>query len=91
MTLVTGLVTLVGILFAYVLYLNNKKNNAEALNSNLETKEKVQDVQKDIDKNEAKIEAEEQKRKEIQDKADEEKNKDVSKDELLDFFNKDKK
>ena len=85
--LIAALIIAVG--FAYYQY--KKRQSAEALNDNLETKEKVNDIQKDIDKNDALINAEKEKREELERKAEEEKNKDVSKDDLLDFFNKDNK
>lgn len=74
-------------LTVWLLYEKNKRESAEALNDNLETKEKVDAINKDVIKNEALIAAEEEKRKEIEKKLEEEKNKDVSKDDLTKFFN----
>jgi len=91
MNLTSILITLVLLLGGGLWYEFRKRKSAEALNDNIETKEKIDEAQKDIIKNEALIEASKQKQDEIQKKLDEEKNKDVSKDDLLDFFNKSNK
>lgn len=88
MDLTIGLVVLVLGLFGWLLYERSKKQSAEALNSNLDTKQQVLDVQKDVEKNNGLIEAEKQKQDDLNKKLEEEKAKDVSKDDLLDFFNK---
>ena len=84
------MIYLIGIIVAligYALFQRSKRRSAEALNTNLETKEQVLDIQKDVEKNNAEIEAEKQKQADLQKKADEEKAKDVSKEDLVDFFN----
>jgi hypothetical protein len=55
---------LIGIIMALVggfFYQKSKRNTAEARNENLETKEKLNDINKDISKNEGQLESEEQK------------------------------
>lgn len=83
-----ALAGLVVVLIGVLLYERSKRRSAEALNDNIETKEKIDEVQRDVIKNEALMEAERLKRDEINKKLEEDKKKDVSKDDLLDFFNK---
>lgn len=81
------LIGIIAVLSGLFLFERSKRRSAEAINTNLETKEKVNDIQKDVDINNAEIEVEKQKQADAQKKADEEKAKNVSKDDLLDFFN----
>jgi len=64
-TLLALIVGLMGALF----FQRSKTKSAEAINNNLEVKEKLLEKQKEVVKNQGLIEAEEQKREEI--KADE--------------------
>lgn len=83
-TLIVGIVGLVG----WLLYERNKRKSAEALNDNIETKEKVLNIEKDIKKNEGLIEAEEAKRESLKETLDKAKNEEVSTDNILEFFNR---
>lgn len=91
MGLIGYLLAAIAALGAWLYFEHSTRKHAEALNDNLETKEKVDAVNKDVIKNEALIEAEKQKQDELNKNLEEEKKKEVSKDELLDFFNKDEK
>jgi len=88
MDFTTGLVVVVAGLATWLLYEKNKRKSAEALNDNAETKEKVLEIEKEVIKNEALNEAEEEKRKTLKDSLEEEKKKDVSEENILDFFNR---
>ncbi len=88
MNYILGLIGVAGMAFVGYLWERSKRRSAEALNDNLETKEHILDLQKDVVKNEALIEASKEKQDEIKRKLEEEKAKDVSKDDLLDFFNR---
>lgn len=84
--LIVGLAALGGLF----LYEKSKRKSAEALNENVETKEKLNELNKDIIKNEALNEAEEEKRKQIEKESEEKKNEKVDRDNLLDWLNKPK-
>jgi hypothetical protein len=87
-------VIVAGVIVALVLWLwheRSQRRSAEALNDNAKTKEQVDNVQKEVVKNEAEIKVEEEKREELKKKLEDEKSKDPSKDEILDFFNKEDK
>lgn len=73
-----------------LVFLNRKANNAEALNENLDSKNKVLDLQKFIDKNLASLESEKAKREQLDANLTAEKEKSADKDEILDFLNSDK-
>lgn len=88
MELTSALALLVAGLLGWLLYERSKKNAADALNANAATKEKVDAIQKDISTNDASIEAEKQKQDELKKNLDKEKSKDVSNDDLVDYFNK---
>ena len=90
MDLSAVLVIVIGTLTGLYLYERSKRRSAEALNTNIQTKEQVDSIQKNVDVNDANIKVEEQKQADAKKAADEEKAKDVSKDDLLDFFNKPK-
>jgi len=81
------LIMMVVALVVLLVHQHLKKNSAEALNDNLESKEKVLEKEKEIAKNEGLITAEEEKRKQIESDLEKKKNEEVSKDNLLDFFN----
>lgn len=65
-----------------------KKDNSEAVKGNEETKAKVLDLQKFIDKDNVDVITEEQLRAKLADALKDEKNAAVTKDDLLDFLNK---
>lgn len=67
-----------------------KGSNAEALNQNLDTKNKVIDLQSRINKDQNDVVNEAELRARLQKELDEKEKKDVSNDELLDFANKPK-
>lgn len=80
-------VLIIGILgFAFVLE-RGKRKSAEGLLENQETKEKVAEVEKVINKNLGLLEAEVLLRSESKEKLDKETQKDVNKETLIDFFN----
>lgn len=81
------LIAVIVALLGFVYFEYSKRKSAEALNTNLETKEKVDNIQKGVDVDDAKIEAEKQKQADIQKAADEEKAKDVTQKDVTDFFN----
>lgn len=59
---------IIGILVALLggfFYQKSKRETAEARNENLETKEKLNDINKNISKNQGSLEAEEQKQNEL--------------------------
>ena len=84
---------LFGVVIALVgafLFQKNRANNAEAILENNDTKEKLNEVDKGIAKNDGLLAAEEEKRKELEKEAEEEKVKELKEDELLEFLNDDK-
>lgn len=87
MEITTVLILVVVGLVGWLLYERSKRRSSEALNDNIETKEKVNEIQKDIIKNEALIEVEKEKQDELKKNLEKEKSKDVSNDDLIDFFN----
>lgn len=78
-----GIIVALGGAFFYV---NTKRKSAEALNENLETKEKILDSNKIVAEKQAQLDAEAIKRKELEDKLKED-IKNVDLDALKDFFN----
>lgn len=63
---------LIGIIVALLggfFYQNSKRKTAEARNENLDTKEKLNDIEKDRAKNSGLLESEEEKRKELEKEA----------------------
>lgn len=81
------LIGLVVALFGGVLFFRNKAQNAQALNENSETKEKVNKEDIEIAKNDAREEAERAKREVLQGNLQKEMSKDVKGQELASFFN----
>lgn len=81
---------LIGIIVALLgafFYQRNKTNTAEARNDNLEVKEKLNDINKDISKNEGSLDSEELKQEDI--KKELEKASVVETiGNIIDFFNK---
>lgn len=88
----TGLILiLLGIVFVGIgilLIKYSQKTVEVALKANDQTKEEVASIQKGVEIDDANAKAEEQKQADIQKAADEEKAKNVTKDDVLDFFNK---
>jgi len=82
------LLALLGLLGLGYLYQRSLSNKASALNENLETKEKVMDVEKKETSLDEKLHTEEETRKKIEEDANKEKNNELSPDDLADFFNK---
>lgn len=67
------------------LYEKSKKDTAEAINAEADTKDKVAELQKNVDVNDAKLQSEEEKRAEIKKEADAAKS---NTDDPTDFLNK---
>lgn len=82
------LISLILLLFGGLVLQTKKKNIAEARNDNLETKEKLNDVNKNISQNQGQIESEEDKQKEILKEIENGKNSNdqANPDNLLDYF-----
>lgn len=74
-------------LIATILYLWNKKQSAEALLENLDTKEKLGKLNAKAERVSGLIKWEEDKREELTKDAEKEKNKEVTNEDLTDFFN----
>lgn len=70
-----------------LVFFKRKADNAEALNENVETKSKVLDLQKFVEKNLAALEAEKNKRNQLELDLSTEKAKEVTTDEIVDFLN----
>jgi phage shock protein A len=87
MSLVTILFGIIAALLGGFFLQKNKKDSAEALLQNQETKEKLTKVDESIAKNDGLAAAEDYKRKQLEQQANEEKAKNVTKDDLLDFLN----
>lgn len=81
-TLATLLAVFIGLFF----YEKGKRNTAESLNTNLQSKEEVQKEQAKMDKVDAQVSVEEAKQIELQDEASKIANK-VINEELAKFFN----
>lgn len=75
-------------LLGFVFYYKTGKDKAVALNQNLETKKEVLEIDKKIDKIENDVKSEEEKIEEVKKEVVDEKAKDVTVDNMLDFFNK---
>lgn len=74
-------------LVATILYLWNKKQSSEALLENLDTKEKLGKLNARAERNSALLKWEEDKRDQLTKDAEKEKNKEVTNEDLTDFFN----
>lgn len=70
-----------------VLFFFKKNKSAEAQNENLETKEKLLELEKDVVKNDAALSAEEAKRDDLKKEMLEKTNEAISPQDLVDFFN----
>jgi len=87
-TLIALIVGILG-LFGWGLFNKVKRNSAEALLENTETKEKANKIDEEIAKNQGLEKVEEEKRKEIQDNMPD-LTKPLNIKDILDFFNKKK-
>jgi hypothetical protein len=81
------LIGLVAVLLGGLWFQTKKRQSAEALLSNTQTKEDVQKIQANIDKNNANLSVEEKKREEINAEKD---NGPVIDSDILDYFNRKK-
>ena len=72
-------------------YQKSKRETAEARNENLETKEKLNDINKDISKNQGQLESEEQKQSELKKDLENVKTIQDSISSIVDFLNSRKK
>lgn len=71
-----------------VLFFLKKNKAAEAQAKNLETKEKVNEVQKEVVKNEALIDAEAIKREELKTEMERKTRETLTEQDIVDFFNR---
>lgn len=71
-----------------VLFFLKKNKAAEAQAENLETKEKVNEVQKEVVKNEALIDAEAIKREELKTEMERKTRETLTEQDIVDFFNR---
>jgi|688.fasta_scaffold1290130_1 hypothetical protein len=76
----------IAVLVGLLVYEKSKRKTAESLNTNLESKEKVQQEQAKIDKVDAQLAAEENKRNELQEQLDKKAER-VLNETLAKFFN----
>lgn len=76
----------IAVLVGLLVYEKSKRKTAESLNTNLESKEKVQQEQAKIDKVDAQLELEETKRKELEDQLDKKAER-ILNEKLAEFFN----
>lgn len=75
-------------ILAALYYLWTKKNSAEALNENIDVKNEINELDKQVSKNDGLLESEEEKRKQLQDELNDEKKQSLSLIDLLKFFTK---
>jgi len=66
----------------------SRRKSAEALNDNIETKEKVMEKEKKVMENNASLKSEEELRSKEKESLESKKNEDLSTSNLVDFFNK---
>lgn len=81
-------VLIIGSLVALFFWQRNKTRSAEALNENEEDKEKISKLNKDSIKNQALLEIEEEKRKNIEDESTGKKKSKLTLQDISDMFNK---
>lgn len=89
--MITYLIGAIAALLGGFLWQKSKRESAEALLTNADTKKEVQDLDAQKAKNNASLQLEEERRALEKEKSDEEKARDVVNDELLDFLNKSRK
>jgi ABC-type Na+ efflux pump permease subunit len=82
------LIPLIGALLGMFVYERTKRKSAEALNDNQETLSKVNELDKELSKNEGLLAAEEEKRKDLKEGMENEKRSISAKDSILEFFNR---
>lgn len=69
-----------------IIYLYVKKNSAEALNQNIDTKEKLNELGKDLSKNDGLLDAEEERRRLIEEEKNAKLNQGATVTDLINFF-----
>jgi 3-hydroxyacyl-CoA dehydrogenase len=84
----TYLIGIIVALFGALVYTRGKQKTAEAINENVDVKTEVQKNQAEVDKNNAVIASEEEKREEIKNDASQEKTKSTTDADIINFFNK---
>lgn len=86
------LIGLIAVLVGLLFYSNTKRKSSEALLDNVETKEKLNKIDKEANKTEAQLAIEEAKRKQVDEMYNKEQQKKLTLKELEEFFtrNKDK-
>ena len=77
-----------GLVLSLFFYERTKRKSAEALNDNLDVKEKILNKQSDINKNEASLDSEAQKREDLKNNLKDSENEKSDLPGLVDFFNK---
>lgn len=75
-------------IFAAFIYLKTKKDSAEALNENIDTKNQINEIDKQVAKNDGELQSEEDKRKQLEKEAEDAKNANQNVSSLIDFFSK---
>lgn len=89
MSLTEVLLLITGLLGVGFVYERGKRRSAEALNDNLETKEKLLEKDKKISENDASIKLEEERQKQIKKQIEEDRNESKTNlDDIIDFFRK---
>lgn len=73
-------------ILAVLYYLWTKKQTAEALNQNIDTKNQINELDKNVAKNDGLLQSEEEKRNQLQKDAENAKNADQTSSSLIDFF-----
>lgn len=82
------LIAIIVMLFGGLVYTNQKRKSAEALNENLETKEQILEKEKLVNRFRAEAGMEEVKREHLKDWMEKETGRELGMDELEGFFNK---
>lgn len=85
------LIGVIAVLLGGFIFERNRRQSAESLLTNADSKKEVQDIEANKEKNNASLQLEEDRRNMIKEKSDEEKTRDLLDADLLDFFNKSKK
>jgi len=82
---------LIAVLCGLGVFFALKKNNAsDAQSENIETKEKILDIEKDIAKTNGLVQAEETKREDLKKEMTEKTNESLTPEEIADYFNRSK-
>ena len=85
------LIGVIAVLLGGFIFERSRRQSAESLLTNADSKKEVQDIEANKEKNNASLQLEEDRRNMIKEKSDEEKTRDLLDADLLDFFNKSKK